>query len=132
MARERKGRIAQMTDQECRAYYRRIRERSEANKATFDARVKEAFERGVFLWAAGGNPPNPLTIPQQWVECAREVRFKCGRCGGTGQFITMMVNGKLTGPGGECFRCKGRGTQSDHDVRRNEEHDKHYMGRCAG
>lgn len=131
MAREHKGRIAQMTDQECRAYYRRIRERSEAkDKATFDARVKEAFERHTFLWQAWERyPPNPLTIPQQWVECAREVRFKCGRCGGTGQFITMMENGVLKGPGGECFRCKGKGTQSDHDVRRNEVHDQHYTGR---
>lgn len=123
-------RIRKMTDQECRNYYRRIRDRSEAkSKATFDAKVKEQVERGLFLWQAGGNPPNPMTLPQQWVEAAREVRFLCGRCGGTGMFITMMENGVLKGPGGQCFRCKGRGTQNDHDVRRNEVHDQHY---CPG
>lgn len=124
------SKIETMTDEECRRYYRQVRARSEAkDKATFDAAVKEKLERGIFLWQAGGNPPNPMTLPQQWVEAAREVRFPCGRCGGTGRFITGMLNGQLTGPGGECFRCKGKGTQNDHDVRRNEVHDQHYTGR---
>lgn len=38
---------------------------------------------------------------------------KCGRCGGTGEFVTGMVNGKLVGPGGICFRCSGKGRQTD-------------------
>ncbi len=38
---------------------------------------------------------------------------KCGRCAGTGLFITGMVNGKPVGPGGECYRCLGKGRQTD-------------------
>lgn len=47
----------------------------------------------------------------------------CGRCGSTGQFITGSVNGKLTGPGGICFRCNGKGYQNDADRTRNYWHD---------
>lgn len=36
---------------------------------------------------------------------------RCGRCAGTGQFITGMLNGKPVGPGGICFRCAGKGRQ---------------------
>lgn len=36
---------------------------------------------------------------------------RCGRCAGTGEFITMVVNGRPTGPGGICFRCGGKGVQ---------------------
>lgn len=122
-------RIQAMTDQECRSYYRRIRARSEAkSKAAFDAAVQAKLVQSLkgdlteVVWAS----------PQQWVEAAREVRFLCKRCAGTGMFITMVENGQPKGPGGECFRCQGRGTQNDHDVRRNEVHDQHYMGRCAG
>ena len=37
---------------------------------------------------------------------------RCGRCAGTGRFITGMMNGVPTGPGGPCFRCSGKGSQS--------------------
>ena len=35
---------------------------------------------------------------------------RCGQCGGTGRFITGMLNGKLVGPGGICYRCEGKGS----------------------
>jgi hypothetical protein len=38
---------------------------------------------------------------------------RCRRCVGTGMFITGMLNGKPTGPGGPCFRCGGNGKQTD-------------------
>jgi hypothetical protein len=38
---------------------------------------------------------------------------RCSRCAGTGLFITGMENGRPTGPGGICFRCEGKGRQSD-------------------
>lgn len=41
-----------------------------------------------------------------------EAETPCRRCCGTGQFITGMVNGKPTGPGGICFRCEGKGRQT--------------------
>lgn len=43
----------------------------------------------------------------------------CGRCAGTGQFITGSNNGKPTGPGGACFRCGGKGYHNQADRRRN-------------
>lgn len=122
------SKIESMTDEECRAYYRRIRGRSEARSASiFDLAVATKLHTIVVSARSQTAPTTPT--PQQWCQMAREVRFKCGRCGGTGQFITMMENGVLKGPGGECFRCKGKGTQNDHDVRRNEVHDQHYTGR---
>lgn len=36
---------------------------------------------------------------------------RCGRCAGTGEFITGLHNGVPTGPGGICFRCGGKGVQ---------------------
>jgi hypothetical protein len=47
----------------------------------------------------------------------------CGRCGGTGRYITGSLNGQLTGPGGECFRCNGKGYQTPLDHERNERYD---------
>jgi hypothetical protein len=38
---------------------------------------------------------------------------RCERCAGTGMFITGSVNGQPVGPGGPCFRCAGKGRQSD-------------------
>lgn len=75
---------------------------------------------------------------------------RCQRCAGTGQFITGTENGKPTGPGGICFRCEGKGVQTDcgaahHllvdaavkartrdagaccDTTRNDLYDTHYM-----
>lgn len=49
----------------------------------------------------------------------------CGRCGGTGRFVTGSVNGKLVGPGGICFRCSGKGTHTQNDRRRNDYFDTH-------
>jgi hypothetical protein len=48
----------------------------------------------------------------------------CGRCAGTGQFVTMVVNGKPTGPGGECYRCQGKGYQTPEDEKRNDAFDE--------
>ena len=49
----------------------------------------------------------------------------CGRCGGTGKFVTYVENGKPRGPGGECFRCQGKGYQTLKDAQRNIAHDMH-------
>lgn len=56
-----------------------------------------------------------------------EQPHKCDRCGGTGQFITGSVNGKLTGPGGICYRCNGKGVQTRADERRNYGYDNFFM-----
>ncbi len=50
---------------------------------------------------------------------------RCGRCAGTGRFITGVVNGKSTGPGGICFRCGGKGVHTQQDRKRNLYYDTH-------
>jgi len=55
----------------------------------------------------------------------RPTKEFCGRCAGTGQFITMVENGKPKGPGGICFRCEGKGHQTEADHKRNEYYDTH-------
>lgn len=116
------SRLDTMSPDELRAYYKRIRARSEA-------RTPSAFDAGVkaLLAKHGIEAPTPL----QFVKAARAARFGCRRCAGTGAFITYVENGVPRGPGGECYRCAGRGTQNDHDVKRNEVHDIHYMSRAA-
>lgn len=59
------------------------------------------------------NPPKPT---------GKKVKCDEG-CGGTGQFVTGVVNGKLTGPGGIHFRCNGKGWQNDADRIRNYWYD---------
>ena len=57
-----------------------------------------------------------------------EVMTFCGRCAGTGRFVTMVLNGKPTGLGGECFRCEGKGWQTEEDEKRNVAYDKYAAG----
>lgn len=56
--------------------------------------------------------------------------IRCGRCAATGRFITMLLNGVPTGPGGICFRCGGKGYQTPEDVRRNDAYDRFAAGRA--
>ena len=67
--------------------------------------------------------------PEAYVKAIEAVRMPCRRCAGTGQFITMVINGSPTGPGGECFRCNGKREQSHNDGHRNRVHDEHYVPR---
>ncbi len=57
--------------------------------------------------------------------------FYCGRCAGTGHFITYVENGKPRGPGGICFRCEGKGRHTQADRKRNLYHDMHNFGRIS-
>ena len=57
--------------------------------------------------------------PEEWVAAIDRHLEKCPQCGGTGRLITGSHNGRLTGPGGHCFRCEGKGLQSWKDGRRN-------------
>lgn len=52
---------------------------------------------------------------------------RCGRCAGTGQFITRVENGVPKGPGGDCFRCAGKGRHDQADRRRNLYYDTHRV-----
>ena len=52
---------------------------------------------------------------------------RCRRCAGTGEFVTMVVNGKPTGPGGICYRCNGKGFQTAGDEKRNDNYDRYIL-----
>lgn len=63
--------------------------------------------------------------PIQDNDYTAEGEHHCGRCAGTGRFITGSLNGKPTGPGGICFRCSGKGAHDLGDRKRNEYFDTH-------
>jgi len=69
--------------------------------------------------------------PEQWIAAARALRVPCRRCAGTGDFITMIENGVPKGPGGVCYRCAGKGYQTDTDAARNATADRFYSPRDA-
>ncbi len=101
---------------ECRQQYATIRDRSQAlSTKAFDAKVKaEMVKRGI-------TDPTPA----QWVSVAATTCFACKRCGGSGKFTTWVLNGVPQGPGGDCYRCAGKGYQNDADARRNYGADMH-------
>ena len=109
---------------ELRAAYRKIRARSEARTAL-------DFDRAVVALLGAEPTGDETSKARAYVRAALRVRFTCRRCAGTGAFITYVENGQPKGPGGPCFRCAGRGTQADEDVRRNYVHDCHYMARAC-
>ncbi len=88
---------------------------SHCTSADFDAAVKALI------------PESPE--PKHWIMGALKALVKCGRCAGTGQFVTMVKNGKPTGPGGICYRCEGKGRQNYTDAKRNTYYDKHQIVR---
>ncbi len=103
---------SKMSTDEIRREYARIRARSQArSNAEFDAAVRVKLKAGA--------------TPAHWLLAARRVRFVCRRCAGTGQFITHVLNGQPRGPGGPCYRCEGKGWQTDADARRNYGADIH-------
>lgn len=57
---------------------------------------------------------------------------RCERCSGTGRFVRGSMNdehGRMmpAGPGGECFRCGGKGKLTPKDVKRNQYYDTHNI-----
>jgi len=55
---------------------------------------------------------------------------RCRRCAGTGRFVTMILNGRPTGPGGPCFRCGGKGCHTQKDRARNLAYDEYSAVRA--
>ena len=52
-------------------------------------------------------------------------RHPCRRCATTGRFVTGLHNGRPTGPGGECYRCGGKGYHDQEDRRRNAGYERY-------
>jgi hypothetical protein len=88
-----------------------------ATRAQFDAACRELVGESA--------------SPEAWLKATDRVRFCCRRCAGSGQFVTGTVNGRPTGPGGACYRCQGRGSQSWVDGQRNAYRDLQAFGREA-
>lgn len=60
-----------------------------------------------------------------------EDRDICGRCAGTGQHISHILNGRPVPSGnGICFRCKGKGYQTSADEARNTAYDEYAAGKA--
>lgn len=108
---------------ELRREYRGIRNRSGQSPAVFNAAVE------LKLLALNADPET--ATPKQWLRAAKLVHFRCGRCAGTGAYITGTVNGVPTGPGGICYRCEGKGFQTDADRRRNFGYDNYAIVRAV-
>lgn len=81
----------------------------------------EEIRAAVAAILAGNASPEPIAH----VRAIRAVRLRCGRCAGTGRFVTYVENGIPKGPGGICFRCQGRGWQTFEDGHRNRTRDNH-------
>lgn len=110
-----------------RAEYKAIRfgfmcEDGQLTHAEFDARARALLEAA---------PKTNAPLGEFWVWAAKRVTTRCGRCAGTGSFVTGSLNGRPVAPGGICFRCAGKGFQTYEDTMRNDAHDRHYMGRAT-
>jgi len=79
-----------------------------------------AFDNAVREMMAMAGIENPTA--RDWVKFAHKLTWHCARCGGTGQYVTMVLNGRPTGPGGQCYRCNGKGHQNAQDAHRNYWH----------
>ena len=80
------------------------------NAAQFNAKCREVCD----------TPPKG---EKAYMKAAARVKHTCPRCAGTGKFITHTVNGVPRGPGGDCFRCEGKGYQTVADAVRNLNYD---------
>jgi hypothetical protein len=51
----------------------------------------------------------------------------CDGCNGSGIYYGAgaVVNGHFVGFSGECYRCRGKGSQTPADVKRNRYYDNH-------
>jgi len=110
------------TDVGCRAAY--FAARKYVVKASFSGSdaypTYKAFDVEVRKMMARAGITEPT--PQDWVKFAHKVDWGCTRCGRTGRFVTMIENGVPKGPGGQCYRCSGKGHQRATDAHRNYWH----------
>jgi hypothetical protein len=74
-------------------------------------------------------PEAGITITSKVQDTDTDVdgNIACGRCAGTGRYVTRVENGVATGPGGACYRCAGKGHHTHADRARNLHHDTHFI-----
>jgi len=70
----------------------------------------------------GDNPDTKVQPPKPCPEGAH----KCDGCNGSGTYYGAgsVVNGHFVGFKGTCYRCGGKGHQTEADVRRNRTYDR--------
>ena len=103
--RRKLGLGSKLTVEDARYWYRKIRSRSCAPSW-------EAFNRVVVSRMQG--VPLVAWTPSTWIMVSRLVGFTCPSCQGSG-----LYRGH-----GTCFRCNGKGDQTDRDVCRNIGYDR--------
>ena len=109
--------VAEMSDDEIRAEYKEIRAMARWENPALEA-------AGAFEDLLREQTRAAAETGAAWLRRARLVKVPCGRCACTGRFITRTVNGKPEGPGGDCFRCNGKGYQDTDDLYRNRAYDR--------
>jgi hypothetical protein len=116
-----------MNIEQARKEYNKIRAR-----ACYDGASHTEFDEAfVALRKSHESKTGHRLSPCELVKLAEKVAVRCRRCGGTGRFVTMVVNGQPRGPGGECYRCAGKGAQTSEDGARCRSYDKHAFERAA-
>lgn len=96
-----------------------------ADKATAQAKIAEVAQ------ACAERRELSAPTPALWVRAAESCELPCGRCAGTGRFITYVENGVPKGPGGPCYRCDGKGYQTAADGARNYGADRQQFARAC-
>ncbi len=116
-----------MTKEDARKEYAKIRART-----CYDGASHEDFDKAFrALREKHETKTGHELSPCELVKLAQCVTVRCRRCGGSGRYVTMVVNGRPTGPGGECYRCAGKGAQSEDDGARCWAYDRYSFSRAA-
>ena len=56
----------------------------------------------------------------------------CGKCNGSGQFhLKVVQNGRVAVKVDICYACRGKGTMTHSDIKRNDIYWKHNFVRIA-
>lgn len=105
-----------------RAEYAKLRaaycfQNGNATPADFDVAVKALVPTG----------------PADFVECAKNVTCECKACDGSGEYRRYHARNHEGGTASACYRCSGKGRQSQADVDRNRAYDalRGRRGRAA-
>lgn len=71
-----------------------------------------------YVYSTGNEVAKPKPIP--------EGMSKCDGCNGSGIYYGAgsVVNGQFVGFKGECYRCGGKGHQTESDLKRNAAYDR--------
>jgi hypothetical protein len=117
--------VTDMTISDLRDEYRRL-----ASDGRF--MFGPAWDEAVLATLARRGLGRDSAAPADWVDAARATVLECERCHGGGVYYWgAVVNGRPT-HSGDCYQCRGNGTQDADDMRRNHYYILYSIGRAAG